>query len=1447
MSLQSIATTLNGQATSTGTVTINDALLATGNTAFATLVSTQLLRPAGNIMLNASSVPIPPTSASSFSFNCTMPTAAANSFLNLNANTATATISLVGTVYQLQLSIQLTSGATPNWVMSTSFSDMLGWPFDSLPVTSPQFLFIYGTVSLPAGTAEGLNYSATPSLTGMLAPAAVFLTLFGYTSPPMTALTGSISQTANGTAFLLRSSFTSVTNLDLVALTINNLNVSAIFGYTTPPSGSGLQPEGWGQIVLMAETTLSGASDPIDVSLVLPYTNSSPFLSLVIAPPPGSLATSLNNLGEWMAGDTWDSFFTGTPASVLLPFLTTFGLRSYTLTFGLSGTSFLPTSVMSSTLSVGTLTPWDINPPNLIMQEFFVTWQLIDPFGAAFSAISINGELDMFNGGANEVKFTGSILLPELQLSLALASEKQMTAADWLTTIVVAFGGSTPPTYILDALSGFSLETIVFSMDVPNEDFTYQMAGGFLVGDNNVDFSLYVHINIKTTFTYDLKTEFNFASVAVMGEIKNDSSTNNQTVITGTWRDATNPLQLNNIAISLGFGDLGIPPALDMALKFVGLTYNLDTSTFIIGAESLNYGNADLVVFKPAGAPKFIFFGGLVVDKPIDLTNLPLVGQALAKLQTVEIRDLQIQITSDVITPAQATTLNALITALDPSLPVIPAQGMASTVNISMNFDIAGFIIPIGTGLGGQSASAGMPPNKSSVQGTPSGNTNAPVPSSPGSQSDGTSWFNLQKAVGPVMFRRIGIRYKDSVLWFVLDASFSAGGLTIDLLGAGIGSPLTTFEPQFTVDGLGLDFSEPGFELGGTFMKVPPSAGVDWEYAGGAVIKAGNFAISAYGSYASMDGTPSMFVFGQVTGTFGGPPVFFVTGFAGGFGYNSSLRLPAVNEIYQFPLVGGAQNPAVIGGSSPKPAEVLAILLGLNGGTAWVTHEIGQYWFAAGIQFTTYSIVNTNALLVIEFGKRLQFALLGLSRARFPMAGPVTYAFVELQIEVLVDPSVGVFALSAMLSPNSYVLDPSCKLTGGFAFYYWFDPNLHAGDFVITIGGYHPNFNPPSWYPSVPRVGFSWSLDSTISITGGAYFAMTPSAAMAGGSLSATYQSGNLRAWFTAWADMLIYWNPFQFDIYIGISVGASYTIDWGFTTSTLEVEMGASLHLWGPPTGGTVTVHWWVISFTIDFGQPQPTPVADLTWTEFQAQLPANNSIVKIVPDNGLAPNGATDLNSGTNWVARPSGFSFTTSSAIPSSSLLLGSSNKVIATGTNINIRPMQVTNLTSTQQIIIKRDGTEINYTTENWTVTQRQQNIAKAMWGTGPQNQMDPGDDQLVDNQLMGFAVQSPTPSQGNSPGEINVAVNLPYNLLSPVGVLAIQPGTSPQGPIAQNSTQTIQLIETEISDLTYASARTTMYNALIAIGVDPLTNGDMTVFAATAGSLFADEPLLIPAS
>ncbi len=49
----------------------------------------------------------------------------------------------------------------------------------------------------------------------------------------------------------------------------------------------------------------------------------------------------------------------------------------------------------------------------------------------------------------------------------------------------------------------------------------------------------------------------------------------------------------------------------------------------------------------------------------------------------------------------------------------------------------------------------------------------------------------------------------------------------------------------------------------------------------------------------------------------------------------------------------------------------------------------------------------------------------------------------------------------------------------------------------MTLGGYNPHFNPPSFYPTVPRLGINWQVSPELIIKGDEYFAITSRAIMA--------------------------------------------------------------------------------------------------------------------------------------------------------------------------------------------------------------------------------------------------------------------------------------------------------------------------------------------------------------
>ena len=94
----------------------------------------------------------------------------------------------------------------------------------------------------------------------------------------------------------------------------------------------------------------------------------------------------------------------------------------------------------------------------------------------------------------------------------------------------------------------------------------------------------------------------------------------------------------------------------------------------------------------------------------------------------------------------------------------------------------------------------------------------------------------------------------------------------------------------------------------------------------------------------------------------------------------------------------------------------------------------------------------------------------------------------------------------------------------------WFKGEL-AGQFVLSLGGYHPDFDKPAAFPgrAAARLRLG-ARRSGVTLKGGAYFALTSTCVMAGGSLEAAYKSSIVWASLEIGVDVLVSWDPFFYD-----------------------------------------------------------------------------------------------------------------------------------------------------------------------------------------------------------------------------------------------------------------------------------------------------------------------------
>jgi DNA-binding beta-propeller fold protein YncE len=680
-------------------------------------------------------------------------------------------------------------------------------------------------------------------------------------------------------------------------------------------------------------------------------------------------------------------------------------------------------------------------------------------------------------------------------------------------------------------------------------------------------------------------------------------------------------------------------------------------------------------------------------------------------------------------------------------------------------------------------------------------------------------------------------------VWVLFDASLGMAGLVLAVDGLGLGIPLSDpAHPAVRLDGFGVAYSKPPLAIKGALVNRPPDQTYELLVQGVLVLSAQKFGLTALGAYARARQSPhdpSMFLFGKATGRFGGPPPVQITGIMAGLGFNTSVHLPEGDRVLDFPFLKDLT-------STDPDADPMEVLNGLmNGPDAWVRPAVGQMWFAAGLAFSVFEFIQGQGLLVLEVGDDFAIALLGTAEARFPKDIPVNpYAQVRLGLSAKYRASEGVLKLTAQLAPGSYVIDRDCVLTGGFALYIWLD-DAHAGDFVLTLGGYHPRFPVPRHYPTVPRLGFSWPVTRELTISGGAYFALTPGALMAGGALDVNYRSGDLHAWLTAHADMLIEWVPFRFDVEIGISIGVSYVLNLWLVRETIRVEVGATLRLWGPPTAGEVTVHLWFISFTVSFGSGPSQQDSPAPWSDVVKQLPAPQDAVRLTPMDGLSPARAKDEHGTGMWIATPGAFSFAVRAAVPVTTLNLGEGSAATPIpGHEVNIRPRrdQGRHLDSVLTVTLFR-GT-VQQPLSDWYAgpgAQVRSSLPTALWG-GYENALTPQSPQWVDDQLMGVDLRLPLPEEGYSPGPIRAGAlahdermpdgTLPLRSAAQIATATVPPAastaqTAPAPSMADLTARAGAASRSQqegVPDLTPLDwARDRLFTAMGHLGVSPGTN------------------------
>lgn len=936
------------------------------------------------------------------------------------------------------------------------------------------------------------------------------------------------------------------------------------------------------------------------------------------------------------------------------------------------------------------------------------------------------------NSGIFDVTFMGKVQVAAVRLFLiaqyqgsgwqfegGIQPDSELKLGELFADIARKFGVDGIPY----SISHLVLENLRLSFNTATQDFTFTCAGQLPIHDNKtIDARVTIQLTHQGEGSYTRDIDGYLAIDAYVFDLHLEQ-TQHSHLLAASYRHQgeSEPLHVKQLLMAVADSDFIKHDIPDLEIDLQDILFAFATSD---AAAASGNGAA-----SSQTASKFLF--GLDLGAEISLADLPLVGKEFPADQTPGIESLKILYATASFTSSEVAAINRLLPDGVKTLPAAASGGRAPETALPQGFNF-GAILKLGIETTAFSLPALAPNQASSNQGA--------TPDAPANRAtDDATWITIQKTLGPVDFEKIGARYQAGKLWFLLSAALSAADLTIALDGLGAGVALKPFAREFSLRGLGIDYRSDSLEIGGAFLRQRVQAEPEPydEYDGMVVIKTEELSLAALGAYSKYQGHDSLFIYAVLDYPLGGPSFFFVTGLAAGFGYNRDLKVPPIEQVAQFPLVAEALSPQAVQGANASVAAPgaagdqatgAATIRSIADTLTAELEKLRQFvppapvdFLAVGLRFTSFKIVDSFALLTLAFGHRFELHVLGLSTliSPAPEEGQDVTPLAEAQLALKASfiPDEGFLGVQAQLTNSSYILSRACFLTGGFAFFAWYKDNprhdpagYQSGDFVLTIGGYHPRFVVPQYYPKVPRLGFNWRVNDQIGIKGDLYFALTGHAMMAGGHLDAVWESGDLKAWFKAGADFIVSWKPYYYDASMYVDIGASLTFDF-FGTHHITIELGADMHLWGPEFSGKATLHYWVISCTIAFGADAQTP-KPLDWAAFKSLfLPAEDAITSIAVKSGLVTKDEQDAT--CLGVMNPKEFLLITNSFIPISETNVSADTAAVRKA--FGVAPMAVTRddiSASKHTVSITRDGQDATRDFQFAPVTK---NVPAGLWG------------------------------------------------------------------------------------------------------------------------------------
>jgi hypothetical protein len=346
---------------------------------------------------------------------------------------------------------------------------------------------------------------------------------------------------------------------------------------------------------------------------------------------------------------------------------------------------------------------------------------------------------------------------------------------------------------------------------------------------------------------------------------------------------------------------------------------------------------------------------------------------------------------------------------------------------------------------------------------------------------------------------------------------------------------------------------------------------------------------------------------------------FSLTAIGGLFGYQRGVNPQAMRDGVKGGTVGSIMFPKNPVANAPALVTTLGTLFPPVADQYTVGLMVRVNWGGR--------IVAMSLGVIVEFPEPVRIVLLGKIEVAAPDPAAPLVVF-NLDLVGILDFGAKEASMDASLYDSRVLV---FSITGDMAMRLsWGD----EGRFAISIGGFHPRYNPPAQFPRLERAAISMGLGDNPRLRSESYFALTSNTFQTGArtELYAAAAGFNVTG-FIGW-DLLVQFDPFRFVA----DFGAGLALRHG-TTTLMSVHVQGTLAGFAPlwvSGSASFTILFFEVSFGFTFTliddptPPKATPVDVLALVaaalaqphNWQQSLPKHHgSLVSLRPLTEAGP----------------------------------------------------------------------------------------------------------------------------------------------------------------------------------------------------------------------------------